>query len=81
MENTTETKLKPMSITELKSNLSAADYEQMRRLVVMQCNVTNAAWSTWILGKNLPGNKYRDIINEIAARFGIVVFNMEGAEK
>ena len=72
MQKTQE--LNPVSLTDLKTQLSAADYEQMRRLVVMQCNVTNAAWSTWVLGKNQPENKYRDTINEIAARFGIVIF-------
>lgn len=75
-----QTELKPVSFTDLKNQLTAADYEQMRRLVVMQCKVTTAAWSTWVLGKNQPENKYRDTINEIAARFGIVIFKEGGQQ-
>ena len=81
MENTTETKLKPMNLTELKSHLSAADYELFRRGVVMRCMITNATWSNWTLGKVTPETKYQSIIDSVAAQFGIVIFNREGAEK
>ena len=74
MENQTQTELKPVGITDLKDVLTANDYEQFRRLVVMQCMITNATWSHWTTGKFTPENKYKPIIDGVAARFGLTIF-------
>ena len=69
------------ALTELRTCLSASDYEQFRRAVVMECMITSASWSNWIRGKYNPENKYKPIIDGIAARFGLVVFGTGGGEQ
>ena len=79
---TTQTELKDVSLVELKDVLSANDYEQFRRMAVMQCMISNATWSHWTTGKHEPENKYKHIIDGIAARFGLVVFGTkEGGDQ
>ena len=81
---TQTTELRSVSLTDLKNFLSAADYEQFRRMVVMECHVTNATWSNWTTGKYTPETKYQPLIDRVAARFGLTVFNtpmaVEGGE-
>lgn len=76
-----QTDLKKISLAEIKDKLSANDYEQFRRIAVMRCMITSACWSQWVTGKYTPLDKYKPIIDEIAAMFGYVVFGMEGGEK
>ena len=75
----TQTELKEVSLAELRVTLSAADYELLRRAVILQCRVSNATWSNWTKGKCTPEKKYQSIIDRVAARFGLTVFGTEVA--
>ena len=72
---TTQTELKTTTLDKLKDVLSANDYELFRRAVVMECRVTTASWSHWTTGKYTPETKYQPLIDRVAARFGLTVFN------
>lgn len=72
--------LKRVRLEELRDNLSARDYELLRKTVVARCMITSATWSNWVNGKVVPAMKYRTVINTFAANFGITVFTPEGEE-
>lgn len=78
---TQTTELKSVSIDKLRYTLSAADYELLRRGVIMECRVTNATWSNWTTGKFLPEKKYQSLIDRVAARFGLTVFGTKEGDK
>ena len=74
MQQPTQTELKAVTLTELRSTISVADYEQFRRMVIMRCMITNATWSNWTTGKFVPEKKYQPLIDRVAARFGLTIF-------
>ena len=81
MQVSQTTELRSVGITELRNQLSAADYELFRRAVVMKCMISNATWSNWTKGKCTPEAKYQPIIDTVAAQFGMMVFAREGGNQ
>lgn len=77
--------METVSLNELDRRLSKADYELFRRGVIMACMITNATWSNWTTGKYTPETKYQSLIDRVAARFGLTVFNtpvaVEGSQQ
>lgn len=71
--------MQTVTLSELRGQLTANDYELFRRGVIMECRVTNATWSNWTTGKFLPEKKYQSLIDRVAARFGLTVFGTEVA--
>ena len=67
--------MKTATLSELANILSKADYELFRRGVIMACMISNATWSNWTNGKCQPETKYQPLIDRVAARFGLTVFN------
>ena len=67
--------MKTATLSELANILSKADYDLFRRGVIMACMISNATWSNWTNGKCQPETKYQPLIDRVAARFGLTVFN------
>ena len=67
--------LSKITLQELSKKLSKEDYELFRRGVIMACMITNATWSNWTKGKYKPETKYQPLIDSVAARLGLTVFN------
>lgn len=66
--------MQTVQLSELRDRLTANDYEQFRRGVIMACRITNATWSNWTTGKFVPEKKNQPLIDSVAARFGLTVF-------
>ena len=67
--------LSKITLQELSKKLCKEDYELFRRGVIMACMITNATWSNWTNGKCQTEKKYQPLIDRVAARFGLTVFN------
>lgn len=71
-----------VQLSELRDRLTANEYEQFRRVAIMKCLISNATWSNWVNSKCIPEDKYKPIIDGIAAIFGFTVFGTkEGGGK
>lgn len=69
---------KKKEMKEFIDNLTMREYEQFRRRVMSQLNVTRNAFANWKAGQ-LPAKRYREQLNVIAKEItGKTIFSDQG---